>query len=396
MSFPLPTDPHCYKKVKKNSGTDFKQVIDAYLGEKPIFIPPNATYDTEKITITSAMDGGVLIGGSLYNTTIRPKDASQTPLFTIGELASGSRTEQLLLRNFCVDMRGYADAKAFQLQNVVASLFRLLQLVNYTIGFHIEGFDGTDYSFWNSFENIMSANPSSLATRRLFHVATYAIDSWIDRVWGDVKGGMGLEMWSGESWTVKEFWVTDCATSIWLEGMSGNVQRIIIDHPIIDNPTSFGIVLKFSNYNLTRCNIKKPFFINVPAAKDLIYIVGGAGKVFSRNVIKDGFDGATSIHRYAVNYDNVGTFENSNRFVRNKFTTGASGLYNNIPTSCIVDDDVFRNKYYQTQTDVSDVAPTWIGTPLEGEKVTVYNSTTGHHIIWTYSNGGWHKTADLT
>jgi hypothetical protein len=249
----------------------------------------------------------------------------------------------MVLKNLKIDMRGYANSTAIEIYNVKVSIFEDLSIYNYANrAFYLEGFNtsSTGYTFWNTFRNIITGNPTYVSDRVAFYVTSKAIDSWIDTVYGDVKGGYGFYITGGGSWTIRNFWLTSAKT-VFFFNATNPIGGLEIENAWVDYVTQHGFYFRnTATGNVFSSVIRNTHFIVSPSGYDLFYFEGYSGKTFSSIKIYDSYATSTT-HRYIANWDGVGTFATSNKFRNNKIPAGSSGTYNNIPAVNIENDFVF-------------------------------------------------------
>jgi hypothetical protein len=386
---------YVYAKNGQTGAIDFKgtdastviqAAIDALTDGGRIFIKVG-TYDFQSTLKPKSFVA--IIGEDMHKTILRPASASVTPLISYEQYKDTSSTQECnVLESLSIDMRGYTNAVAIDIYNLKVSRFENLRLTDYTIGFRLQGYDSTGYSFWNLFRNILSQNPSSLDTRKLFYIANNrAIDCWIDTVYGDAKGGYGFETDGAGVWYINNFWLTRAKTLIYLKATS-SIGSIFINRPVIDTVTDHGIVFEnTATGNIFQAEITEPHFISPPANKDLFYFQGYSGKTFSGIKIIDAYTSSTT-HRYIANFDGVGTFGNSNRIIRSNCPRGTSGYYNNIPVSCIKEDRYYITENSGTFSSVSN--GTYITHGLAGTPTTVTITLSVRGYAWLGTTNSTH------
>lgn len=332
-----------------------------------------------------------LLGAGTAQTILRPADNTVTEIININREQGTSNTQnRITIKNMDLDARDYANTVPLRIYNLAASFFENLRIRNYqTYGIYLDGFDATGYTFWNHFRNISSANTAAVVDRTLFHVEKRAIDCWIDVVWGDVKGGYGFRIKERGGWRVRDMWLTQPKSLIFINPTTAHVTDCIFEDCVSDTPTSHSFLFDMdAAYNVARLTFKRCHVIAQPANTDIFNFVGYAGGSFSRNLFEGCFDDGGALFRYIANWDTVGAFLTTNRFARNIMIAGAGGTYNNIPYSCIIDDYALNPRY---QSAAAFANPTWVGTPTTGEVVVFEETTGGTTRIYVRDSAGWHS-----
>ncbi|MHA1166540.1 MAG: right-handed parallel beta-helix repeat-containing protein, partial [Candidatus Hodarchaeales archaeon] len=322
-------------------------------------------------------------------------------LMMCDETGGGSdNQENLIVRDMTLDggsSASYTDDLIY-IRSLKDSYFQNLCIKEFKgNGFYAEGVSGYN-TFWVTWENIQFENSYSLQhTGSVIYLDRYAIDCKISNLWGgNGNGGVAGDYDESIILTI------DDATDIVVDRIWGvrhkNTIEIISDTTWsggcyfsdvwIDTNVEDAITITLDGYDAGGFTFDNIFVIPAfQSGYDIFMFNIGAGDFLS-DVTVDTIHGTTSPAEYIFNKEGSGTLRRC-YFNNIMITDGASGRYESIDYSDIGNDNRWDDNIYQVDTSTwSD--PTWVGTPHDGETVTMYNSGQSPDTrIYTYSGGSW-------
>ena len=341
------------------------------------------------------------LSGSGYNTTMLQRTAD-TKILDFGGAAPRVRTE-------LVDMVYHGGdpawtSEAIDFQAVRDSKFHELAAAAFKGPvFVIAGSGSGNESIYNSWYNIFSRQhyqgiPDNTG---FFHIGGTAWDSSIhnfkgtlESATGGIDSGMtGIQV-NGDacSWHVDEMHVDNARNNIKFD--TASLHEWVIERSYFDggHDHSIEVVLTTGN-QMNDLTFRDNFFFHNNAALDYVNMTRGATNGMCKDFkFKDnrGKQDGTVNFRWAVNCDNVSLLRHNSVFRDNSWGgTPAAGIYNNVPTTYIFNDEVDRTREYQTVAGPGLAPPTYVGTPREGDTCVMWDIAGAACAEYLYANGAW-------
>jgi len=317
-------------------------------------------------------------------------DASQVVNFIHGGILDGS--------GYSTDM--------IEIYNVKGSSFKDMSLRNFKgNGVYMDGRPTATYkSFYNLFDNLRFGYLSgSHNTRKgFFYLTDNAIDNIIINCLGSASGissgqrpyGFIFDGTGGYRLVNNHF--DNTHNFALFDGTKGQINNIHMFGDIIDLTIQDGLYFNISTNGMTDITITDSYFINIPTNYDFIYIQNTGVSGWLNDMVVTGSTSKGTSHRYCVERATTGQTSRL-MFAHNRWSSGVSGVYNNVPTNYIEDDGAYVTENSGTATISAGTSVIvnhgLVGTPT---RVMITPRSTGYGTIAVTARDGTTFTITVT